>query len=129
MKSKRGTALFDLLTVGRRSADDAHREPRTSAPDGEIAGSPLQVETDLRLPPGTLSGGTGHAEPIWEFDGNRLRVSLTSLAAAVAVFALLLLLGASFEVGRRQGHSGGLAQGYETGRQSVAGKRRADWLR
>lgn len=120
MKSKRGTALFDLLTVGKRSGGDARREPRTPAPGGENVGSPLRTETDFPQAPDAFSAGTGRDVPLWELDGNRLRVSLTSVTAAAAVFVLLLLLGASFEVGRRQGHSGGLALGYETGRMSVA---------
>jgi hypothetical protein len=51
-----------------------------------------------------------------EFDGARVRVSLTSMTAAAMAFAAILLVAGSFLIGKSRGRQAGLVAGYEAGR-------------
>jgi hypothetical protein len=53
-------------------------------------------------------------------DGERIRFSLTSLTAAVAIFGLLILVLGAFEFGRRLGDQGGFRRGHAAGRVSYS---------
>lgn len=129
-RSKRGPALFDLLNADVADApealkvpgwggEDAHSPRATTAkgrPDRTVRGSP-QVG---RAPAGSSAGQRGSGAPLIELDGDRIRISLTSVAAAIAVFAAAVVMLGAFELGRRNGDSKGFRRGYATGRASYA---------
>jgi hypothetical protein len=63
-------------------------------------------------------GVSDHGGPLFELDGDRVRVSLTSLGVAAVVFAGLLLFSAAFALGRKAGDAPGYRRGYADGRAS-----------
>jgi hypothetical protein len=58
------------------------------------------------------------AEGLVELDGDRLRVNLTPVTAAIAVFVICLAALAAFVVGQRWGDKAGFARGFASGRDS-----------
>jgi hypothetical protein len=117
MKSKRGTALFDLLGSTKPSAGDTPREAPDPIVDRPAPPKPIPTR---RAPNAAIHGAQAEPETRVEVDGGRLRVSFTTVGAAATVFALVLSLIGSFELGRRRGNAVGLARGYQAGRESIA---------
>jgi len=126
-KAKRGPALFELLSEeGSETASvkiptwwtkhtrltnlhDA-REARTAAdPTPEVEETP-QLTVDRTAP-----------QPLFEVDGDRLRLSLTSVTAAVTVFLGLASILAAYGLGARRGDAGGFRRGFDAGRLDGAG--------
>lgn len=125
-KPKRGTALFDVLSEDQADAPDTLRVPKWWA---RLGGSTPSVEADPVIVPrrsstAASSDGGGSAAPdavatpLVELDGDRIRVSLTSVTAAVVVFVGVVVLLAAFEFGRRSGDRGGFERGHAAGRES-----------
>ncbi|MBI4717058.1 MAG: hypothetical protein HY763_04580 [Planctomycetes bacterium] len=127
-KTKHGPALFELLDRKRQDAARVLRVPRwwsgargaRPAGGGKAAGESPEAGTDriLKLTPGG-SPETPDArgerpehraehEPLLEVDGRRIRLSFTSLTAAVAVFLGLMVLVAAYALGSRSGMRAGM---------------------
>lgn len=122
-KGKRGPPLFELLkdepstkTESLRVPDWWSRRGSGPLPDLEADAStqdedPLQVDGPRLVPP-------PQPERTIELAGERIRFSLTSTSAALALFAVLVVLLGAFELGAMRGESYGLLAGYEQGRAS-----------
>ena len=116
-KAKRGPALFELL-----SADTEQNTERLQVPTwwaGQERGSGGQV---IKIPPKAetqppvTSGRDSRAEVQTEssllaFVDGKIRLSLTSTAAAIAVFVGLTTLLIAFEMGTRRGFADGAKAG------------------
>jgi len=118
-KSKRGPSLFELLGEKGDPSSPAVRVPHWHEPDDRdestAAGTrtdPVAVEPDSdEMAPSALAV---------EIDGDRVRFSLTSGTAAIAVFAALVVVVGTFAWGNHRGRQAGLQAGYATGRASYA---------
>lgn len=120
-KGKQGPALFELIKDESGTEADSLRVPdwwsrrgRGPLPDVE---TPVQDE-DAALADGPRLALPPQRERVVELSGDRIRFSLTSTGAAVALFAVLLVLLGSFELGARRGEAYGLRTGYDQGRAS-----------
>lgn len=125
-KSKQGPGLFDLIENDNDLGSGSLRTPRTSVPLGK-SGHHGKKESTVHRPvsasgrsAGVQHGARGEAAPSVSIDGERIRFSLTSLTAAVAVFGLLVLLLVAFEFGRRLGDKTGFRRGHAAGRVSYS---------
>ena len=144
-RQRRGPALFELLQGDRSQRaellqppglrvvqneaedyEDGHdsddtvsaRSPRVAGPaDG---GRPASVRREGRDHAHASVGMAPNAEGLVELDGDRLRVNLTPVTAAVAVFVICLVALAAFVVGQRRGDKAGFARGFASGRDSYA---------
>jgi hypothetical protein len=121
-KPKRGRSLFDLLPEDDATTPDGSRVPQPWAngekqvADAKAAAVPPRPKPDQRV--GSRTGGkvetpAGPSRFV-ELEGDRFRVSFTSLTAAVAVFAAVVVAITLFKIGDR----GGYARGYAAGRAS-----------
>lgn len=125
-RSKRGPALFDLLGKGEAMDAEALKTPEwwssgDPPPDARVSAPLARENVPSPVPaPGTATGSTGDSARIFELDGGRIRLSFTSVLAAVAVFAALAFLLAAFEWGRWSGERNGFKRGHATGRASYA---------
>lgn len=86
----------------------AERDPE---PPVRVAQAPKPVETATHEP---VKAGAAV-----EFEGGRLVVSLNTVAAAAVIVGLLLMVAGAFLAGRNAGFENGLAEGYQTGRDSI----------
>ena len=128
-KRKSGTALFDLLGEdGNRQADQlkipgwwgrgpkpGERSAESSAAPGEAAPGSARTRTTEVL---ARSEDRTQPGPLFELDGEVVRVALTVKRAAMAIFLVVALLVGIFEWGSRSGEARGSAIGYEAGRAS-----------
>lgn len=121
-KAKRGPALFELLgDDGSRTGvvkvpswwsrhtqlTDLHaaRAARAAIEPPPVFEEASQADVDQDLP-----------HPLFEVEGDRVRVSLTSVTAAVAVFLGLAIVLAAYGLGARRGNDAGLRRGFDAGR-------------
>ena len=113
MAAKDGPALFELMRKKRPTEGDTAETP---TPD--VASQPC--EPPLADSPGAPEGQPAAAKankspsepiPLLELVGEHLRVSLTSVTAAVALGLLLILLAVAYEVGHRAGRETGFGEG------------------
>lgn len=120
-KAKRGPPLFELLgddgpgvvTIQPpRKVEPVGPATEVPVPEPKPAEEPIVADAEPEV-----SEPTGQV-PVLELDGDRIRLSLTSLSAAAVLFALVVAFFLAFEFGRRSGRDEGLAEGYETGRSS-----------
>jgi hypothetical protein len=121
-KPKRGPALFELLADAEAEAPETLKVPRWwgkgRAPDKETSsGEPSAARDDVSA---AECRPVAQSVPFAELDGNRLRISFTSVTAAMALFGLMVGLLGAFELGRRSGEGHGFERGYESGRNSYA---------
>jgi len=113
-KSKRGRSLFDLLQAQENTGSEAtpssrigvqpppHKVPRTS----EVrTRSPDVAMTEQTRP------ATSERTPLVEVDGDRFRLSFSSLTAALVLFGLMIVVFAAFRLGNELGHDKGFAGG------------------
>ncbi len=121
-KPKRETALFDLLTDGEQTPTQA-----LNAPDRKGRSGAGTSDVDSRGPvahQGAITDSAAAASDVdatfFELDGDRIRLSFSSISAGVAVFAAMALLVVAFEVGRRSGTTDGFRRGHAAGRDSYA---------
>lgn len=127
-KTKHGPALFELLDRKRQDAARVLRVPRwwsgargtRLAGGGKAANGGPDAGADriLKLTPEGGDGAPASAndrperqaehEPLLEVDGRRIRLSFTSLTAAIAVFLALMALLAAYALGSRSGMRAGM---------------------
>ena len=130
-KSKRGPALFDLIEEQRAKTGDVLKVPSwwgkgfrspASAGKAKPASPPSQAKTPRLEPaesqPAMETSSEAQSVSFAELDGDRIRLSFTSVTAAVAVFIILVMILAGIEMGRRSGIRAGFKQGYAAGRAS-----------
>ncbi|RME37169.1 MAG: hypothetical protein D6788_10050 [Planctomycetota bacterium] len=125
-KRKRGPALFEVLggrphpaTPAPPVSRDRDKPARGEVPSSAWKFGPSRVPE----PPGGVTGEGTPSEPApistrWiELEGDRIRVSLSSVGAALAVFVLLVGVFGAYELGRRDAVERAFALGYEEGRR------------
>jgi hypothetical protein len=128
-KGKRGPALFELLgedggrTTGgvkvpslwsrHNRVVELHAARAVRSAAAEESAGPLEA------PPSSGATRTG-PRPFFEVAGERICVSFTSVAAAVAVFVALAIVLVSYGVGARRGDDAGFRRGFDAGRAAVA---------
>ncbi len=126
-KGKRGPALFELLgDDGGRTAGGV-KVPSLWSRHNRIvdlhAARAVRSAEDsagpLEAPPCSGVTSTG-ARPFFEVAGERICVSFTSVAAAVAVFVALATVLVSYGVGARRGDDAGFRRGFDAGRAAGA---------
>ena len=139
-KSKRGPALFELLSDDVRRTPESGRAgipvPRwwtsrsaTHSPRPANAAA-TGVAPPLSPPAGEdgieeavndeeLVEKPGGSDRLVELDGDRVRLSLTSVGAAGVVFLAVLLIVAAFALGGRRGDRIGFRRGYDAGRVAM----------
>ena len=125
-RAKHGPALFEVLASQATQASDTLKVPKWWPEGGRLAGA---RDTRLEPPSAGIRAGEGRVPPraeadtplpFVEMDGGRIRISFTSVTAAVAVFLMLAAVLATFELGSRYGFRDGLRVGHEAGRASYA---------
>ena len=122
-RNKHGPALFELLANGEFRSRDSVSAAGDEAIEDCPVDDPGGLETGevgpsiARPTANAASVPVGHQRAV-EFDGDRLRFSLTSIGAAVASFVLIVLLAGGFMIGHYRGRQSGLAVGYQAGRAS-----------
>lgn len=123
-KTKRGTALFDVLSKDPAAAEKLKVPGWWESEDGP-AGSQT-TEPTYAPDPGSarpqasapdVETADDRGSP-FELDGDRIRLSLTSVSGAIVLFVGLALVFGSFELGRRAGRRDGYRQGVTEGRAS-----------
>jgi len=132
-RRKHGPPLFELINSDDQGSvtatikrPEAIKTPkwRTADATGTGLAAKAQAVAQVReAPTGARSERarvTEEPETFFAIDGERIRLSFTSLSAAGTIFVALVLLLGSFEVGSRSGRTAGLAAGYEAGRASYA---------
>jgi hypothetical protein len=121
-RGKRGPALIELID---KAEDSSTRVPNWWRGRGEetVQGDAPRGGSHVAQP---AQGGVDAPESDWgaprgflSVRGDRVVMSLTSVSAGIAVFVLILLVGASFLIGRREGRAKGLVEGFERGKASV----------
>lgn len=146
-KGKRGPALFELITEGSDAPADSLRVPdwwsrrgKGRMPEAIVAGKQLpDADVDRKVAGSACSAGIVDGdvddpqlavvpppERLIELTGERIRFSLTSGMAAVALFVGLAFLLVSFEIGTRRGEAYGRRVGFEGGRASYAAEVASD---
>ncbi len=121
-KAKRGPALFELL------GDEGGAAGGVKVPSWWSRQTPL---TDLHAARATRAAAEpppvfeesprlvvdrSPARPLFEVEGDRVLLSLTSVTAAVAVFLGLATVLAAYGLGSRRGDTGGFRRGFDAGR-------------
>ncbi len=125
-RSKRGPALFDLLGKGEETDTESLKTPEWwssgDPPPDARASAPLTRENvPSSVPaPAPATGSAGGSARFIELDGGRIRLSFTSVLAALAVFAALVVLLSAFEWGRWSGERNGFKRGHAAGRASYS---------
>jgi hypothetical protein len=144
-RQRRGPALFELLQGDRSQRaellqppalrvvqnepedhEDEHDSDDTvSARSPGVAGAadaarPASVRREGRNHAHASVGIAPHAEGVVELDGGRLRVNLTPVTAAIAIFVICLVALAAFVVGQRWGDKAGFSRGFASGRDAYA---------
>lgn len=141
-KGRTGPALYELIHKGSEGAERGRLDtpkwwrsgPKEAPPavkrlvareepvverDPE---PPVRVAHQYRPPPADQGAATDEpakARAAVEFEGGRLVVSLNNMAAAAVVVGLLVMVAGTFLAGRNVGFDNGLAEGYQTGRDSI----------
>ena len=125
-RAKRGPALFEVLSAEVAQTSDTLKVPswwpeggRLGA-TGPITPEPVSVGTDAGERRVSETAVADAPVPFVEMDGGRIRISFTSVTAAVVVFLALAALLAAFELGGHYGYRDGFQVGHETGRASYA---------
>jgi hypothetical protein len=68
-----------------------------------------------------LDGGEAASEPLLRIDGRLIRIALDSTRAAVAVFALVVLMGAAWMLGHGSGRESGMDEAWKAARAEGMG--------
>jgi len=127
-KQRRGPALFELLQGDRSERAEllnpsGLRVVRSDHEDHDPAHHPeeaLAISAGLTVDVGKAAGQMRSVATIVELDGSRLRLNLTPVTAAVAVFLVCLVGMAGFVIGERRGDKAGFVRGYGSARESLA---------
>lgn len=128
-KSKHAPALFEVLDKAKEAkgqikvpawVDGGRADSEASSPAVETE-APVAIRPSRPVPavptapsaaPAPADAGAG--EPLWSYDGRRLRVSLSRMAAAAVAAGVVLAAAGVYRVGS----SLGAAAGFEEGRRS-----------
>jgi hypothetical protein len=126
-KSKHAPALFEVLEKAKEAKGQLKVPAWVGTPASGSEASTPSVEADAPVAirpahpvPAVVAaadhagGGDGAGEPLWSYDGQRLRVSLTKLSAGLVFAGLVVIFGGAY----RLGSSVGASAGYESGRRS-----------
>ncbi len=116
-KARRGPALFELMD-DEGGAVAAPRTPRWWS-SGRRSSPATQPTLRLSESSAAPVGSPGAAERLFEISGDRVRLSLTSVTAAGAIFLLLAIFTAAYIVGARSGDRAGFQRGYDAARAAA----------
>lgn len=129
-KSKNAPALFEVLEKGTAPGTPKlgipgppplllgrSKPPKAAPPPAKDPPRPkVQEDTALKIPgkaasrgssAGSERGGTG----FFEYDGERIRLSLTTLGATALISTLVILVAGTYEIGRERGFNVGHREG------------------
>lgn len=121
-RAKRGPALFELLdhdsgrTAGVKVPSWWSRPTQLTdlhAARAARAAEESQPVSEEESPAGIVQDPP---RPLFEVEGDRVRVSLTSVRAGIAVFLGLTVVLAAYGLGARRGDEGGFRRGFGAGR-------------
>ncbi len=121
-KSKRGTALFDLLAEKDPRTVEALEAPPGTGLRGQVAHAP-----EVKSPAAGIAGQGPALAPLQpgpprgsavELEGERIRLTLTSWTAAIVAFVGIAVVILAFEIGRRFGDDAGFDRGHASGREA-----------
>jgi len=125
-KAKRGPALFELLS-DEGSAAGGVKVPswwsrQTQLTDLHAARAALTAAqpTPVFEESPRSTGDRSPPRPLFEVEGDRVNVSLTSVTAAVAVFLGLAMVLAAYGLGAHRGDESGFLRGFDAGRAEVS---------
>ena len=121
-KSKRGTALFDLLAEKDPRLGEVLEAPPGKGLRGQVAHAP-----EVKSPAAGIAGQGPALAPLQpdpargsavELEGERIRLTLTSWTAAIVAFVGIVMIVGAFEIGRRFGDGSGFDRGHTAGRNA-----------
>ena len=118
--------MFDLLNEDEVPGADSLKVPGWWTPGSQppkVQGSAPSPRAERPVPVQAPCGpghSTGNGGRLIELDGERIRLSFTSITAAAAVFVVLITLLGVFEWGRWNGEQNGFQRGHAVGRASYA---------
>lgn len=124
-KTRKGPALFEL--IGDRALAGKAAARHDGGASCELPDSPRDDRCDevvaSALPAPEFRADPAHpdhasADTVVHFDGDRVRISLSSIGAAVATFVAIVFLAGGFLLGKSRGRQDGLLAGYQAGRES-----------
>jgi hypothetical protein len=120
-KARRGPALFELLGEDGGRVVAMPRLPRWWSAGRQAGDEPAAAPSPVAEAPAVepLRPSNAPAQ-LLEISGDRVRVSLTSFSAGVAIFLVLAVLTAAYLVGSRSGDQAGFRRGYDVGRVAAA---------
>lgn len=134
MSRPRGeTALFDLLDGGAAGSggiapvrsNPSASGPAADAPRSAVSGEQPVVLGSARTGSGRsdaahggVASGSAARQPLFEFQDDCVRLTLTSVRTAVVVFLAIAVIVGAFELGGSRAHKTGFASGFEAGRAS-----------
>lgn len=117
-------------TQGHENDSDGRAEPPEAAPTVAAAPTPVRPpvppdgDRPSEAPPEmTAPAGGETVEPLLRIDGRVIRVALDSTRAAVAVFALVVLMTVAWVLGHGAGRKSGMAQAWQAARAEGNGTR------
>ena len=130
-KQRRGPALFELLQGDRTQRAEILLPPGlrvvgSEPEDHDDEGHQVDTVAERLRPTAEIAQPTdGHRavepkEGFVELDGDRLRLNLTPVSAAVSLFAICLVILGAFVFGQRRGDKAGFLRGYAGSRESAA---------
>lgn len=130
-KQKRGPALFELLQGDRAQRAETLLPPSLRVVQCEpevhdVEGEQEEAEAERLRPIADVEPSleaprmVDFRQGFFELDGDRLRLNLTAVSAAVSVFAICLLALGAFVVGERRGDKAGFLRGYSGSTESIA---------
>ena len=123
MAAKDGPALFELMRKKRAAEGEAPATPTPEAdsqPCESQPGEPARAPEAQSEPTAAAEPGPTEPIPLLELAGEHLRISLTSVSAAVALGLLLVLLAVAYEVGHGAGWDAGFVEGQASFEASTA---------
>lgn len=115
-KTRRGRALFDLLDQEQTDAAEKLKIPGWFDGHRTEREAPIRMDRERGASTRGADDEGDETAPLIEFDGGYVRLTLSSLFAAAAAFALLAVLTTVFQAGRHMGYQAGARRGFEEGR-------------
>ncbi len=120
-KPKHGPTLFDYLHTSEQAEDGTSEVAVEVAPDRPQPRRVIAPEVDgpqVAIPEPSASVDLSDSPSAVQMHGDRLRFSLTSVSAAVVIFAAIAVLFGVFELGSNRGEMRGFTAGKIAGRDS-----------
>ncbi|MFQ5592091.1 MAG: hypothetical protein ACE5HE_13075 [Phycisphaerae bacterium] len=126
-RAKSGPALFEVLSREQDAASGVLKTPDWWSPGGAQQKVPIPLRRpgverldDERSRRDDSRAVEDDPVPFLQLVGSQVRVTFTSVTAAAAVFATMLVVLGGYELGRRSGDAGGFRRGYDAGRAAYA---------